>query len=70
MHETLKNALYRQGGGSPISVTEDDFVVHDTEYQTSCATVVLLDMSGSMTRYGKFGQAKKVALALILMNLS
>ncbi|MGH7202476.1 MAG: VWA domain-containing protein [Planctomycetaceae bacterium] len=64
MHETLKNALYRQGGGSPIHVTEDDLVVHDTEYQTSCATVVLLDMSGSMMRYGKYGQAKKVALAL------
>lgn len=64
MHETLKNALYRQGGGSPIHVTEEDLVVYDTEYQTSCATVVLLDMSGSMTRYGKFGQAKKVALAL------
>ncbi|QDT66935.1 VWA domain-containing protein [Calycomorphotria hydatis] len=64
MHETLKNALYRQGGGSPIGVTEDDFVVYDTEYQTSCATVVLIDMSGSMTRYGKYGQAKKVAMAL------
>ena len=64
MHETLKNALYRQGGGSPIRIAEDDLVVHETEYQTSCATVVLLDMSGSMARYGKFGQAKKVALAL------
>lgn len=64
MHETLKNALYRQGGGSPIRITEDDLVVHDTEYQTSCATVVLLDMSGSMARFGKYGQAKKVALAL------
>lgn len=64
MHETLKNALYRQGGGSPIHIAEDDLVVHDTEYQTSCATVVLLDMSGSMMRYGKFAQAKRVALAL------
>jgi uncharacterized protein with von Willebrand factor type A (vWA) domain len=64
MHETLKNALFRQGGGSPVHITEDDLVVYDTEYQTSCATVVLLDMSGSMTRYGKFGQAKKVAMAM------
>jgi uncharacterized protein with von Willebrand factor type A (vWA) domain len=64
LHETLRNALFRQGGGSPIHVAEDDFVVYDTEYQTSCATVVLLDMSGSMARYGKFGQAKKVAMAL------
>ncbi|MEX1096023.1 MAG: VWA domain-containing protein [Planctomycetales bacterium] len=47
-----------------IRIAEEDLVVHDTEYSTSCATVVLLDMSGSMMRYGKFGQAKKVALAL------
>lgn len=64
MHETLRNALYRQGGGSPIHVSEDDFMVHEMEYQTSCATVVLLDMSGSMGRYGKYGGAKKVAMAL------
>lgn len=64
MHETLRNALHRQGGGSPVSIEEDDLVVHDTEYQTSCATVVLVDMSGSMMRYGKYGQAKRVAMAL------
>jgi len=64
MHETLKNALHRQGGGTPVGISEDDFVVYDTEFQTSCATVVLLDMSGSMMRYGKFGGAKRVAMAL------
>ena len=64
MHETLRNALHRQGGGSPVHITEDDLVVYDTEYHTSCATVVLIDMSGSMARYGKYGQAKKVALGL------
>src|SRR6185369_10408359 len=64
MHETLRNALHRQGGGSPVRITEDDLVVYDTEYSTSCATVVLIDMSGSMARYGKYGQAKKVALGL------
>lgn len=64
LHETLKNALSRQGGGTPVRISHEDLVVHDTEYQTSCATVVLLDMSGSMNRYGKYGQAKKVAMAL------
>jgi uncharacterized protein with von Willebrand factor type A (vWA) domain len=64
LHETLKNALIRQGAKTPLHVEEDDFVVYETEYQTSCATVVLLDMSGSMARYGKFYHAKKVALAL------
>lgn len=64
LHETLRNAIQRQSGGPPIRITEDDLVVHETEYQTACATVVLLDMSGSMTRYGKYGAAKKVAMGL------
>ena len=64
LHETLKNALVRTGGGTPVAIEEGDFVVHDSEYQTACATVVLIDMSGSMSRYGKYGQAKKVAMAL------
>ena len=67
MHETLKNAIQRQGGGAPVHISEEDLSVFDTEYQTSCATVVLLDMSGSMTRYGKYGAAKRVAMALQAM---
>lgn len=63
-HETMRNAVIRQGGGCPVRVAEDDFVVHEMEYQTTCATILLLDMSGSMARYGKFSQAKRVALAL------
>jgi uncharacterized protein with von Willebrand factor type A (vWA) domain len=38
--------------------------VHETELKTNCTTVLLLDMSGSMARYGKFQQAKRVAMAL------
>lgn len=64
LQETLKNALVRQGGGTPVRITADDLVVHELEYQTACATVVLLDMSGSMSRGGKYGSAKRVALAL------
>ena len=64
LHETLKNAYMRQGGGVPIRPTHDDFMVHDTEYQASCATVVLIDMSGSMSRFGKYGTTKKIALGL------
>jgi len=67
LHETLKNALIRQGGGLPIHIHYDDYVVHETEYQTRCATVVLIDMSGSMGRYGKYAMTKKVALALQAM---
>ncbi|MCA9054896.1 MAG: VWA domain-containing protein, partial [Planctomycetaceae bacterium] len=64
LQETLRNAISRQGGGTPVQIGEEDLVVHDTEFQTSCATVVLLDMSGSMMRYGKYGAAKRVAMAL------
>ncbi|MBV8675855.1 MAG: VWA domain-containing protein [Planctomycetaceae bacterium] len=67
LHETLKNAMIRQGGGLPIRLGSEDYVVHETEYQTRCATVVLIDMSGSMGRYGKYVMTKKVALALQAM---
>ncbi|WP_169974891.1 VWA domain-containing protein [Tautonia rosea] len=67
LHETIKNAYTRQGGGVPIRVERDDWVVYETEHQTRAATVVLIDMSGSMGRYGKYGMTKKVALALQAM---
>jgi len=67
LHETLKNAMTRQGGGTPIRLSRDDYVVYETEYQTRCATVVLIDMSGSMSRYGKYAMTKKVAMALQAM---
>ena len=67
MHETLKNAMTRQGGGYPIKLKMEDYVVHEVEHQTRCATVVLIDMSGSMSRYGKYSTTKKVALALQAM---
>lgn len=64
LHETLQNAMQRHQGGPPVKIHQDDLAIHETEYQTRCATVVLLDMSGSMSRFGKYGAAKKVALAL------
>ncbi len=67
LHETLKNGMIRQGGGTPIRLRMDDYVVYETEYQTRCATVVLVDMSGSMSRWGKYATTKKVALALQAM---
>ena len=67
LHETIKNAMVRQGGGTPIRLRQDDYVVYETEYQTSCHTIVLIDMSGSMNRYGKYYTTKKVAMALQAM---
>ena len=64
--ETLLSALAREGLKVPLDVDYSDLHVHQTEYQSSCATVVMLDCSHSMILYGedRFTPAKKVALAL------
>jgi Ca-activated chloride channel homolog len=67
LHATLHNALTRHGlpqNNAKIKFDERDFELHLHEGVTSCSTVVLLDMSGSMMRYGRFVSAKKVAMAM------
>jgi Ca-activated chloride channel family protein len=70
LHQTLQNAMTRHGvtrdaaGKVKIKFTENDFELHLHEGTTTCSTVVLLDMSGSMMRYGRFHSAKKVAMAM------
>jgi Ca-activated chloride channel family protein len=63
---TLFNAVQRNGPGLPIELDYQDLMVHQCEYQSSCATVLLLDCSHSMILYGedRFTPAKRVALAL------
>lgn len=63
---TLFSAVRRQGARVPIELDYPDLAVHQCEYQSSCATVLLLDCSHSMILYGedRFTPAKKVALAL------
>jgi Ca-activated chloride channel family protein len=63
---TLKNALKRGSLGVPMDLDYPDLMVHQAEYRSSCATVLLLDISHSMILYGedRFTPAKKVALAL------
>jgi Ca-activated chloride channel family protein len=63
---TLLSAVSRQGLALPLEVDYGDLQVHQCEYQSSCATVVMLDCSHSMILYGedRFTPAKKVALAL------
>ena len=63
---TLLSAVRREGLSVPLNVDYKDLLVHQSEYQSSCATVVLLDCSHSMILYGedRFTPAKKVALAL------
>jgi Ca-activated chloride channel homolog len=64
--ETLFNAVRRDGAKVPIEITYSDLMVHQCEYHSSCASVVLLDCSHSMILYGedRFTPAKRVAMAL------
>ena len=63
---TLFSALRREGIKLPLNLEYEDLHVHQSEYQSSCATVLMLDCSHSMILYGedRFTPAKKVALAL------
>ena len=63
---TLGNAIAREGVGIPLNLEYGDLRVHQAEYRSSAATVLMLDCSHSMILYGedRFTPAKKVALAL------
>jgi Ca-activated chloride channel homolog len=63
---TLSSAIQREGLGLPLNLEYKDLQVHQCEYQSSCATVLMLDCSHSMILYGedRFTPAKKVAMAL------
>jgi len=63
---TLSSAIQREGLTLPLNIEYSDLNVHQCEYQSSCATVVMLDCSHSMILYGedRFTPAKKVAMAL------
>ncbi len=63
---TLSNAIQREGLSLPLNIEYSDLQVHQCEYQSSCATVLMLDCSHSMILYGedRFTPAKKVAMAL------
>ena len=59
-----KNAIWRQGSGTPVRLSPDDFEVERTEMLTRSATVLMLDVSLSMPMRDNFLPAKKVAMAL------
>jgi Ca-activated chloride channel homolog len=63
---TISSAIQREGLGLPLNLEYRDLQVHQCEYQSSCATVLMLDCSHSMILYGedRFTPAKKVAMAL------
>ena len=63
---TLLSAVRREGLGVPLNLEYADLHVHQSDYRSSCATVLMLDCSHSMILYGedRFTPAKRVALAL------
>ena len=63
---TLSSAIQLEGLSLPLNIEYSDLQVHQCEYQSSCATVLMLDCSHSMILYGedRFTPAKKVAMAL------
>jgi Ca-activated chloride channel family protein len=66
VNATLLSAIGREGMQVPLNLEYSDLYIHQQDYQSSCATVVMLDCSHSMILYGedRFTPAKKVALAL------
>lgn len=64
MPGTITNALIRSGPGLPVRIKQEDIEIHRTRNTPKCATVLLLDMSGSMRYGGLYVQVKRMALAL------
>jgi uncharacterized protein with von Willebrand factor type A (vWA) domain len=64
IERTLRNAIRRTGGGTPVHLHPDDFEVERTETITRSSTVLMLDLSLSMPMRDNFLAAKKVAMAL------
>ena len=66
VNATLLSSIRRAGLKMPLDLDYQDLQVRQCEYQSSCATVLMLDCSHSMILYGedRFTPAKKVALAL------
>ncbi len=62
--QTLVNAMIRGGSQLPLRLKTEDIVIHRTRNSPKCATVVLMDMSGSMRYGGQYVNVKRMALAL------
>ncbi len=64
LHQTMRNALFRQGPGTPIRLHPDDFAVEEYEAARRSSTVFAIDLSLSMAMRGNLVPAKKMVLAL------
>jgi uncharacterized protein with von Willebrand factor type A (vWA) domain len=64
IERTIRNAVARSGGGTPVRLSPEDFEIEQTEQTTRSATVLMVDLSLSMPMRDNFLAAKKVAMAL------
>jgi uncharacterized protein with von Willebrand factor type A (vWA) domain len=64
LQKTIRNAISRQGSGTPVRLSPEDFEIERTEHTTQASTVLLLDLSFSMVQADRFVPAKKVAIAM------
>jgi uncharacterized protein with von Willebrand factor type A (vWA) domain len=64
IERTVRNAIQRRGGGTPVRLAAEDFEVERTETLTRTSTVLMVDLSLSMPMRDNFLAAKKVAMAL------
>ncbi len=62
--QTLINAMLRSGTSLPLRLKSEDIEIHRTRNTPKCATVVVMDMSGSMRYDGQYINVKRMALAL------
>jgi uncharacterized protein with von Willebrand factor type A (vWA) domain len=62
--QTFVNALIRAGGKTPLTLKSDDIEIHRTKNSPKCATVVIMDMSGSMRYDGQYVHVKRMGLAM------
>ena len=64
IQRTVRNAIRRTGGGTPVDLLPEDFEIERTESLVRSSTVLMLDLSNSMMWTGRLLPAKKVAMAL------
>jgi uncharacterized protein with von Willebrand factor type A (vWA) domain len=62
--QSFVNALIRQEATPPFRLAPEDIEIHRTRNSPKCATVVIMDMSGSMRYDGQYVNVKRMALAL------
>lgn len=62
--QSFVNAMLRQGPGAQVRLKAEDIEIFRTRNSPKCATVVIMDMSGSMRYDGQYINVKRMALAM------